>query len=406
MSLTNIACRNAKPRTDGKNLRLADECGMYLEITPSGSKYWRMKYRFQGKEKRLALGVYPAVTLKTARTKRDEARRVLSEGIDPGQLRKVAREECRNEGKDLFEFVAREWFAKFQPTWAASHSVTVLRRMERDLFPWLGQCRVSEIDAPMLLQTLRRVEERGAIETAHRILQISGQVFRYAIATGRATRNLAADLKGALTPTVSTSFATLTDGRQIGRLLRAIDGYQGTLATRCALQLAPLVFVRPGELRKAEWYEIETERALWRIPAARMKMRVEHWVPLSRQALQVLDVLRPLTGSGRFVFPGALSVQRPMSENTVNAALRRLGYSGKDMTGHGFRHMACTLLNEQGWNSDAIERQLAHTEGNSVRATYNKARYLQERTAMMQAWADHLDQLRLDAPQSTIRNTD
>ncbi|MCG9033250.1 tyrosine-type recombinase/integrase [Laribacter hongkongensis] len=269
-----------------------------------------------------------------------------------------------------------------------------MRRFERDVFPWLGSRPVAEIDAPALLAVLRRIESRGAIETAHRAMQSAGQVFRYAIATGRAQRNPAADLVGALAPAIKQSFPTITDPTRIAELLRAIDGYQGTLPTLCALRLAPLVFVRPGELRKAEWSEIDLDGSTWIIPAERMKMREKHVVPLSKQAVAILRELHPLTGDGRYVFPGARTNGRPMSENTINAALRRLGYDKDTMTGHGFRHMASTLLNEQGWNRDAIERQMAHAERNQVRAVYNYAEYLPERRKMMQAWSDYLDALK------------
>nr|WP_217450805.1 site-specific integrase [Vogesella oryzae] len=280
------------------------------------------------------------------------------------------------------------------PIWSDGHAERIIRRLERDIFPWLGSRPIADIEAPELLANLQRIERRGAVETAHRAMQSVKQVFRYAIATGRAKYNPAVDLAGALAPVVKTSFPTITDPAKIAELLRAIDGYQGTLETKCALKLAPLVFVRPGELRKAEWREIDLDAAQWVIPAERMKMREKHVVPLSSQAVDVLRELKPLTGHGQFVFPGARSSKRPMSENTVNAALRRLGYDKDTMTGHGFRHMASTLLNEQGWNRDAIERQLAHGERNKVRATYNYAEYMPERIRMMQAWADHLDSLK------------
>ena len=397
MPLTVTACKNATPRDDGKPLRLSDEKGMYLEVMPNGSKYWRMKYRFNGKEKRLAFGVFPDVGLADARDKRDEARRLLAEGIDPGEHRKVQKAAKVLQAENSFEAVAREWFAKYLPTWVASHADKIMRRFERDLFPWLGSRPIADIEAPELLAALRRIEKRGAMETAHRAMQNAGQVFRYAIATGRAKRNPATDLTGALAPTVKKSFPTITDPTKVAELLRAIDGYQGTLATQCALKLAPLVFVRPGELRHAEWEEIDLDNAVWVIPGERMKMREKHIVPLSSQAVETLRELHALTGHNRYVFPGARTNGRPMSENTVNAALRRLGYDKEAMTGHGFRHMASTLLNEQGWNRDAIERQMAHAERNSIRATYNYAEYLPERKRMMQAWADYLDGLKAGA---------
>lgn len=391
MALTDTAVRNAKPRD--KPLRLADEKGMYLEVAPIGSKYWRLKYRFAGKEKRLALGVYPEVTLAQAREKRDAARKLLASGVDPSDARKAQNISKAENAENSFEAVAREWFAKFEPIWVTSHSEKIIRRLERDIFPWVGGRPVAEVTGPILLTALRRIENRGAIETAHRALQNCGQIFRYAIATGRAERDPSPDLRGALSPARETHHASITDPNAVGDLLRAMDGYQGSLVTRCALRLAALVFVRPGELRKAEWSEFNLDGAEWRIPAERMKMREAHIVPLSTQAVATLRELHALTGSRRYVFPGARTNGRPMSENTVNAALRRIGYTNDQMTGHGFRSMASTILNEQGWSRDAIERQLAHGERNNVRAAYNFAEYLPERRKMMQAWANYLDVL-------------
>lgn len=396
MPLTETACKNAKPKEDGSPAKYADEKGMYLLVNKTG-KYWRMDYRFNGKRKTLALGVYPETTLKQCREKRDEARRLLSEGIDPSELRKVTKATGKLNAENSFEVIAREWFAKHLPTWTEGHSSRIIRRLERDIFPWLGNRPIAEITAPELLTSLQRIEKRDAIETAHRAMQNCGQIFRYAVATGRAERNPAADLIGAIAPAVKKSFATITDPNKIAELLRVIEDYKGSFVTQCALKLAPLVFVRPGELRKAEWADIDLGKRLWTIPAERMKMRVKHFVPLSQQALDILTELHALTGSRQYVFPGARTNGRPMSENTVNAALRRLGYTKDDITGHGFRHMASTLLNEQGWNRDAIERQMAHTEQNSIRATYNYAEYLSERTKMMQSWADYLDELKLGA---------
>ncbi|MCG9060202.1 tyrosine-type recombinase/integrase [Laribacter hongkongensis] len=393
MPLTDAACRNAKPGADGSLAKYSDGKGLYLLVKPVG-KYWRLDYRFGGKRKTLALGVYPSVSLKDARERRDEARKLLEGGADPGEARKAQKAAGSLNAANSFEVIAREWHAKFLPTWTVGHADKIMRRFERDVFPWLGSRPVAEIDAPTLLAVLRRIESRGAIETAHRAMQSAGQVFRYAIATGRAQRNPAADLVGALAPAIKQSFPTITDPIKIAELLRAIDGYQGTLPTLCALRLAPLVFVRPGELRKAEWSEIDLDGSTWIIPAERMKMREKHVVPLSEQAVSSLRELHPLTGGGPYVFPGARTNGRPMSENTVNAALRRLGYDKDTMTGHGFRHMASTLLNEQGWNRDAIERQMAHAERNQVRAVYNYAEYLPERRKMMQAWSDYLDALK------------
>lgn len=390
MKLSASQVRQAKPRE--QPYKLFDGNGLFLLVKPSGRKYWRFRYRFQGREKLLALGVYPDISLKEARLQRDEARRHLARGVDPSELRKA--EKRSQAGADSFEAVAREWFAKHEPNWAEGHASKVIRRLEKDIFPWLGRKPVGAIMAPELLQVLRRIEKRGALDTAHRAKQNCGQVFRYAIATGHAERDPSADLKGALPPARGGRFAAVTDPTDVGALLRAIDSYKGAFVTRSALRLAALVFVRPGELRHAEWSEFDLEAAEWRIPAKRMKLNAPHIVPLSRQAVETLRDLKPLTERGQYVFPSIRSPREPMSENTLNAALRRLGYSGQEMTAHGFRSMASTLLNEQGWNRDAIERQLAHAERDSVRAAYNYAEYLPERRRMMQAWADYLDSLR------------
>lgn len=391
MALTDTALRNAKP---GPTLtRIADEKGLCLEIAPNGGKRWRFRYRFNGKANMLSLGVYPDVSLKAARYRRDEARRLLTQGIDPAQVRKDQKAETI-EDANTFERVAREWFAKFQPSWSDSHGERIMRRFERDVFPWIGNRPIREILAPELLTVARRIEERGRIETAHRALQNCGQVFRYGVATGRADRDPTGDLRGAIPPSKVKHHPSITDPKEIAQLLRAIDGYQGSLVTSCALRLAPLVFVRPGELRQAEWTEIDLDAAEWRIPAGKMKMGEQHIVPLSKQAVTILQEIFPLTGHGRYVFPSERTEARPMSENTVNAALRRMGYEKGEMTGHGFRSMASTLLNEQGWHRDAIERQLAHAERNSIRAAYNYAEHLPERRKMMQRWADYLDGLK------------
>ena len=390
MPLTDATIRNAKP--GDKPRRLFDGGGLYLEVTPAGGKGWRLKYRFAGKEKRISLGVYPAVGLREARARRDGARKQLAAGVDPSAARKAVK--AARGGEDSLEAVAREWHAKHAPRWAPGHASNIISRFERDIFPWLGARPVNEVAAPELLRVLRRIESRGALELAHRAHQNIGRVFQYAIATGRAERNPAADIRGALPPVKEKHHAAITDPKAIGALLRAIDGYQGSFVTRCALQLAPLTFVRPGELRKAEWSEIDLDVAEWRIPAERMKMRAIHIVPLPVQAIACLRELHPLTGSGHYVFPGLRTPTRPMSENTINGALRRLGYAKDEMTGHGFRSMASTLLNEQGWHRDAIERQLAHGERDAVRAAYNYAEHLPERRRMMQAWADYLDGLK------------
>ena len=400
MHLTDVKVRNAKPTA--KPYKFADERGLYLLINQVG-KYWRFDYRFAGKRKTLALGTYPDVSLSGARSKLNDARKLLANDVDPSEYRKVQKATTIERAASSFEAVAREWIAKFAPNWSPAHGEKITTRFERDVFPWMGGRPISEVTAPLLLTVVRRIESRGATETAHRALQSCGQVMRYAVATGRAERDPSADLRGSLPPVNERHHASITEPKKIGELLRAIEGYTGSLATRCALILAPLTFVRPGELRHAEWSEFDLANAEWRIPAEKMKMRAQHIVPLSTQAVAILNELQPLTGAGRYVFPGARTNGRPMSENTVNAALRRLGYSNDDMTGHGFRSMASTLLNEQGWNRDAIERQLAHAERDSVRAAYNYAEHLPERRKMMQAWANYLDGLKIGATVVNIK---
>lgn len=386
--LTDTAVRNAK--SGPKPYKLFDALGLFLLVTPASGKLWRLKFRFAGRENLLAFGSYPATSLKQARERRDAARKLVEAGIDPAAQRRL---EKAKRGADSFEGIAREWHGKFSGGWAESHAHTVLRRLECDVFPWLGVRPACEITPPELLAVLRRIESRGALETAHRVKQVCGQVFRYAVATGRAERDQSADLRGALPPVKETHHAALTKPTEVGALLRAIAAYEGSFVVRSALRLAPLVFVRPGELRQAEWLEFDMEKAEWVIPAKRMKMRREHVVPLSRQAVDILRELHPLTGAGRYVFPSARTTLRPMSEVAVLAALRRMGYSREEMTGHGFRTIASTMLNELGFPADAIERQLAHGEPNAVRAAYDRAQHLATRRGMMQQWADYLDSL-------------
>jgi integrase len=398
MSLTDIAVRNAKPRE--KPFKLSDEKGLYLQVEPSGSKLWRLKYRYVDKERKLALGTYPEVTLAQARERQLDARRLLANGIDPGEHRKQAKRAAKVAAANTFEAIAREWFLKFSSGWAKSHSSKVLLRLENNLFPWLGSRPIAALEADELLETIRRVEARGALDTAHRCLGYCGQVFRYAIATSRAKRNPAADLRGALPPTHAKHFASITDPEGVGELLRAIEGYRGNLLTRLALRLAPLTFVRPGELRSAEWAHFHMNDAEWRIPAERMKMKEDLIVPLSRPAIAVIEELQPLTGNGRFLFPSEYGRSRPMSENTINAALRRLGYSNDEMTGHGFRAMARTMLDEVlEYRVEWIEHQLAHEVKDPNGRAYNRTAFLAGRKEMMQGWADYLDGLRLGKPQ-------
>lgn len=392
MPLTDTAIRNAKPKD--KPYKITDGRGLYLLVNKTG-KYFRWDYRFEGKRKTMALGVYPDVRLKDAREKHEDLRRVLARGVDPLELKKSNQKKTEAVKKNSFECVAREWFEKNKPIWTEKHAKTIISRLENNIFPWLGKKDVSQITAPMLLEQLRRIEDRGAIETAHRVKSICGQVFRYAIAIGKAERDVSADLRGALPPTKPKHMATITDPREVGEFLRVIDGYKGNLITRCALKFAPLTFVRPGELRHAEWSEFDLAEKVWKIPARKMKKGDRpHIVPLSDQVIKILEEIYPLTGDGRYVFPSLRTGNRPMSENTVLGAIRRLGYGKDEMTGHGFRGMASTLLHENGWPTDAIERQLAHVEKNAVKAAYNHAEFLPERTKMMQWWAGYLDGLR------------
>ena len=400
--LTDTKVRTTKPTE--KPQKLFDGGGLFLLVTPTGGRLWRFKYRFGGSEKLLSIGTYPETSLAEARQRRDQASALLANGIDPSETKKAQR-TAGNQETETLEIIAREWYAKFSPSWATSHAKTTIRRLELFIFPWLGARPVKTITAPELLAALRRIEAKGALETAHRVKQVCGQVFRYAIATGRAERDPSGDLRGAIPPASGKHMATITDSKEIAGLLRSIDDYRGGIVTRCALQLAPLVFVRPGELRQAEWSECNLETAEWRIPAEKMKAGAVHIIPLSRQALDILREIHPLTGHGRYVFPSPRTDSRPMSSNAILSALRRMGYAKDEMSGHGFRSMASTLLNEQGWNRDAIERQLAHAERNSVRAAYNYAEFMPERKKMMQAWADYLEGIKSGAKIIPIRVT-
>ncbi len=393
--LTDPKCRNAKPKD--KSYRLADEKGLYLEVTPAGAKYWRMKYRYSGKEKRLACGVYPETSLKEARDKRNEARKQLAQSIDPGAHRKAVK-AVQAADSNTFEVVAREWFSKNESTWTGDHGKRIIRRLEKDIFPFIGDAPMSNIDAPALLGALRRIKDRGVMETAHRALQNCAQIFRYGISTGRCDRDISTDLKGALPPARSTHFSAITDPAEVRKLLRAIHGYQGTLPLQCALKLAPLVFVRPGELRHAKWSDIDLDAREWRYRVT--KTDIDHIVPLSRQAVEILLELYPLTGQGMYAFPSARNQRgdRPMSENAVLYAMRGLGIGKDEMTGHGFRAMARTILDEVlGFRPDFIEHQLAHAVRDPNGRAYNRTAHLDERRKMMQAWADYLDRLRKGA---------
>ena len=390
MNLTATAVKNAKPRN--KQYKISDGHGLYLLVKTTG-KYWRYDYRFEQKRKTLALGVYPDVTLREARDKHFEARKALLDEIDPALQRRINKSIRVKQVENSFEVIALEWLDKKQHGWVESHYQSVKQRLHNHILPHIGNNPVSEINAPELLSLLKILETKGHYETAHRVRSICSQIFRYAIVTGRAERDPAADLIGALTTVKATSFAAITKPEEITGLLRAIEDYSGDMVTQCALRLAPLVFVRPGELRHAEWSEIDLKKNEWIIPAEKMKMKSDHIVPLSKQSLVILKEINALTGDGKYVFPSIRSRSRPMSENTVNAALRRMGFTREEMTGHGFRTMASTLLNEQGYNTDWIETQLAHAERNKIRAAYNRAKYLPQRKKMMQDWADYLEKL-------------
>jgi integrase len=394
MPLTDTAIRNAKPET--KPRKLADEKGLFLLVHSNGSKYWRLKYRFGGREKLLALGVYPDVSLADARQRRDDARKLLANGVDPGETKKAVKAAGAEKAANSFEVIAREWYAKNAASWTESHGARIIRRLERDIFPWIGSKAIADLAAPELLATARRIESRGALETAHRALQNCGQVLRYAVATGRASRDISADLRGALPPARETHLAAVTEPAKVAPMLRAFDSYTGSFVTKCALRLAPLVFVRPGELRRAEWAEIDLDAGEWRYTVT--KTQTPHLVPLSRQAVEILRELHALTGSGRYVFPGARTNGRPMSDNAVLAAMRRMNIGKDEMSGHGFRAMARTILDEVlGVRPDFIEHQLAHAVRDPNGRAYNRTAHLDERRKMMQLWADYLDKLKAGA---------
>lgn len=403
MALSDTACRNAHKSDkakDGKAFKLFDEKGLFLLVKPTGNgwgKWWRFKYNFDRTEKQLSLGIYPDISLAQAREKRDEARKLVAAGIDPGENRKAVKEARAESIANSFEVIAREWGAKKVETWGEKNNRSK-RMLERNVFPWIGKKPIADVSPKDILECLRRIEDRGTIETAHRTLQICGQVLRYAVITGRAARDVSQDLKGALPPAKSEHFAAITEPAEVAELMRAIDSYQGSLPAVCALKLAPLVFVRPGELRAMQWQDVDLEAAEWRYFVT--KTKVQHIVPLSTQAVAILKELHPLTGHGRFAFPSERtpSGERCMSENTLNAALKRLGYGKDKMTAHGFRAMARTILDEVlGIRPDFIEHQLAHAVRDPNGRAYNRTAHLKERHKMMQTWADYLDALKTGA---------
>lgn len=390
MALTDIQVKSAKPKD--KRFVLRDERGLYLEVAPSGGKWWRLRYSFGGKENRLSLGTYPDVSSSEARQKRDATRKLIAQGINPSEKRK--HEKARSAKEYTFEFVAHEWAKRHVAIWSKEHAQLTLRRLELNIFPYIGAKPIDDITVSDLLECLRRIETRGALEVCHRVRSICSMVFRYAIVIGKGTVDPAETLKGAFALSRKTHYATITEPKRIGQLLRDIDNCKASQAVYCALRLAPFVFVRPGELRHAEWVEFDLENAEWRIPSEKIKTRKPHIVPLSKQAIAILKDLQALTGHGKYLFPSIRTDARLMSNNTLNVALRRIGYDSDEICSHGFREMASTLLNELGWSPDAIERQIAHSESNKVRAAYNHAEYLPERRKMMQAWSDYLDELR------------
>ena len=399
MPLTDVAIRNAKPRD--KPYKVGDTLGLFLLVQPSGGKLWRVKYRIDGKEKKLAIGIYPQVGLAEARRRRDAARELVAAGKDPGREKQREKVRSRIQAETSFDAIAAEFCQKRrrdgQKAWAVS-TATRSEYLLSLLKGSIGKLPITDIEPADVLIAVRKIERKGQLESARRTLQLAGAVFRYAVATARLSSDPTRDLRGALTAPTVTHYGAIIDPARVGELLRAIDGYEGQPITKLAMQLAPHVFVRPGELRHAEWNEFNLEGALWTIPAGKTKMRKDHLVPLSRQSIAILEDLRTLTGPDGYVFPSIRSRKRPMSDNTINAGLRRLGYSTDEMTAHGFRAMASTLLNESGkWNPDAIERALAHGDSDRVRAAYHRGAHWKERVAMAQWWSDHLDRLRKGA---------
>lgn len=402
--LTAAKINAAKPKK--KPYKLSDALGLYLFVSTAGGKLWRFKYRFGPKnengktpEKLLSFGTYPEISLVAAREKRDSARKQLANGIDPGEAKRA--EKASKAQSDGFEAVAREWHKKFKDRWSESYASEIIERLELDVFPWIGKAPIKELsdDPPVILGLLQRIENRGAHETLRKIKIICSSVFRYAIGTGRANRDPTLDLRGAFAPAVTKHFSAITNPKELAMLLRALDRYQGSLPVKCALKLNPMLFVRPGELRRAEWTELVLDEKIWIIPAAKMKMDQDHIVPLAEQAVDIiLNELKPVTGSGKYLFPSCRSITMPMSENTVNAALRALGYDKSQMTGHGFRATARTILDEVlHVRVEYIEHQLAHRVKDANGRAYNRTTHLEERRNMMQLWADYLDGLKSGA---------
>jgi integrase len=399
MALTDVAVRNAKPGP--KPYKMGDSHGLFLLVQPTGGKLWRFKFRVDGREKKLAIGPYPEIGLGEARRRRDEAREAMAAGKDPAREKQRDKVRAKVEAENTFAAITAEFCEKRKRDGQRAWAPATAKRCEyllSILCGSIGNMPIAEIEPADVLVAVRRIEGKGKLESARRTLQLAGSVFRYAVATARLKSDPTRDLKGALTSPAVTHYGAVIDPAGVGELLRSIDGYEGQPITKFAMQLAPHVFVRPGELRHAEWSEIDLEGALWTIPASKTKMRKEHVVPLSRQAIAILKGVQPLTGQGGYVFPSVRTHRRPMSDNTINAGLRRLGYATDEMTAHGFRAMASTLLNESGkWNPDAIERALAHGDTDKVRAAYHRGAHWNERVAMAQWWSDYLDDLRIGA---------
>ncbi|MDP3678428.1 MAG: integrase arm-type DNA-binding domain-containing protein, partial [Methylotenera sp.] len=393
MTLTDIAIKGAKPKD--KPYKLSDGGGLYLEVAPSGGKWWRYKYRFGGKEQRLSLGTYPDVGLKEARTRHAIERQKLTDGINPADTRKAEKITSKINASNSFEVVARDWALSYFKNKSVSHQERTMRRLENYIFPWLGSKPISEITAPQILEVVKRIENLNKLETAHRTLQATSQVFRHAVQSGRALRDPCVDLRGALPATVVKHMAAFTEPKQIAELLRAIDGFTGSFTVQCALRLSPLVFTRPSELRTAKWADIDLEANEWRYKVS--KTKTMHLVPLSTQAAKLFADMKALSGHGEFVFQGGHDPKKPMSAAAINAALKRMGYdTQQDITAHGFRAMARTILHER-LNIDPyiIEHQLAHKVPDALGAAYNRTKFIEQRTAMMQAWADYLDELKV-----------
>ena len=401
MPLNTLKAKQAKPKE--RDYKISDEKGLYLLVKTTGAKYWRLKYRIAGKEKLLALGVYPDVSLEEARDRRDEARNHINNDLDPIEIKRANKTTKLKAAENSFKNIAQKWYEKQKPHWSDSHSKRVKAALQRDLFPSLGNRPLLSISATDLLEILRKIEARGTIESAHRVKQIAGQIFRYGIATGRAEYDPTSDLKDALATPVKTHLAAITDPEEVGKLLLAIDSYEGSYTIKNALRLAPLVFVRPIELRHAEINEINLEDAEWLIPSNKIKIKRDHIVPLSKQALHILKNQIQLAASEKYVFPSARSPNRPMSDNAILVAMRSMGIPKEKMSGHGFRTMARTLLDEElGFRIDLIEHQLAHAVKDSTGLEYSRTSHLHQREEMMQKWADYLDSLKADANAESV----